>query len=187
MEWSPALQSRFRLAPTDPAYCHINDMEFVVIILQLAGIMAWIQEQSFSGLAPTVLIYSDNTSSVAWAAAAHAKSPRVHGLIQLYADMLEQSGIKPRTEYITTEHNHQADFLSRLTIPTTSSPLSLHYQVSCQYSEMTSFRIYHPSSTLLSLIAARMSCDAPPVASARLEKWGQFAAAGSVSSSSCLG
>jgi hypothetical protein len=139
-------------------------------------------------LAPIALFYTDNTSSASWAAAVYAKTPRLRGLIMLYADMLEMSGIKPCTAYISSADNHQADFLSRFTAhhDHLSHPPS-HHQVSRQYNTMISYQIFHPSSTLLSVIAARMYYGVQPDDTAHLKSWGHLEAAASTSSISSIG
>ena len=183
--WGPRFTRGFALASDHPDFRHINDMEFVVIIVQLAAIITRIRESNWSGLAPIVDIWSDNTSSSAWAAAVHARSPRLHGLVELYSQLLEGSGIKTRSEYISSSENHQADFISRLE-PSTS-PTALHLQISRQYTEMTSFQIFQPSSDFLQLIEAKMFSDAPPAHPGQLGKLGQFVDAASLSSNFWLG
>ena len=185
MGWGPRIVHGLKLPPSHKNFCHINDLEFVVIVLQLAATLVWIEENRWTGIAPLTLTWTDNTSSKAWASAVHARSPRLHGLVSLYADLLERGNFKPLTAYIASGDNHQADFLSRLD-PNLSPPL-LHSQISHQYTEMTSFKAFQPTSTLLRAIEARMFFDAPPAPLEPTTNLGQFAVGGSSSSNSWLG
>jgi hypothetical protein len=183
--WGPKITQGLHLPPAHPNFRHINDLEFIVIIMQLAATLVWIDDNQWTGIAPLILIWTDNTSSKAWAAAVHARSPRLHGLVSLYADLLERGNFKPQTAYIASADNHQADFLSRLD-PHLSPPL-LHSQISQQYIDMNSFKIFHPASALLHAIEARMFSDAPPAHLEPTTNLGRFAAGGSPSSNSWLG
>jgi hypothetical protein len=183
--WRPALCQHFTRTPQDDQFRHINDMEFIVIIVQLAGILTWMEVNQWHGVAPTTLFWSDNTSSAAWAAAAYARSPRLRGLVELYSELLERGRIKPRSAYLTSDANHQADFISRLV--STDSPPSHHQQISLRYNGMTSFQIFRPSFELLRLIEARTYSDALAVHPRPPSNLGQFVDVESVSSNSWLG
>jgi hypothetical protein len=178
--WGPRITRGFTLSPDHKDYRHINEMEFIVILVQLAAILTRMRDTTWTGLAPIAALWSDNTSSSAWAAAVHSRSPRMQGLVELYSQLLEDSGIKPRSDHISSKDNHQADFLSRLE-PSTS-PTFLHTQISRQYTEMTSFQIFLPSSDFLRQIEARMSSVAPPDRHGRPNHLGQFVGAASLSS-----
>jgi hypothetical protein len=183
--WGPRLSRGFTRSPDHKDYRHINDMEFVVIIVQLAAIMTRMRETNWAGLAPIAAMWSDNTSSSAWAAAVHARSPRLHGLVELYSQLLEESGILPRSDHISSSDNHQADFISRL--EPSNSPTVLHSQISRQYTEMTSFQIFLPASDFLKLIEARMFSDALQDHPVQLKQLGQFVDVGSLSSNIWIG
>ena len=183
--WGPRFTRGFSLSADHKDYRHINDMEFVVIIVQLAAIITRMRDTNWSGLAPIAAIWSDNTSSSAWAAAVHARSPRMHGLVELYSQLLEASGIKTRSDHISSSDNHQADFISRLE-PSTS-PSALHLQISRQYTEMTSFQIFLPASDFLQLIEAKMFSDAPRVPLDQIKRLGRFVDVASLSSNTWLG
>ena len=183
--WGPKITQGLRLPPAHGNYCHINDLEFIVIIMQLAATLAWMEDTRWTGIAPIISIWTDNTSSKAWASAAHARTPRLHGLVSLYADLLERGNLKPQTFYIASGDNHQADFLSRLD-PHLSPPL-LHSQISQQYTAMNFFTTFLPTSELLRAIEARMFSDAPQAHLEPTTNLGRFAAVGSLSSNSWLG
>ena len=183
--WGPRLSRGFTLSPDHKDYRHINDMEFVVIIVQLAAIITRMRETNWAGLAPIAAMWSDNTSSSAWAEAVHARSPRMHGLVELYSQLLEESGIKPRSDHISSTENHQADFISRL--EPSNSPTFLHAQISRQYTEMTFFQIFLPASDFLKLIEARMFSDALPDHPVQLKQLGRFVAVESLSSNIWIG
>jgi hypothetical protein len=124
--WSEKIQRCVRLPHTDPEYVHINCLEFIVIILQLAAVVVRLrtltpaQQRLFfpNGVPinPIFLSKTDNTTSRAWANKATAKSLVGLALIGVFAELLRTSDIGINCEHIAGILNEIADAISRPTI-----------------------------------------------------------------------
>jgi hypothetical protein len=79
VNWIPEICHRCKLSSTNPHYLHINCLEFVVVILQLAAATTSLEnladlpleilQQFPNGIpnVPTILMWTDNTPSKKWA------------------------------------------------------------------------------------------------------------------------
>ena len=135
--WGDRIQRATRLKPTDPEYVHINCLEFVVVILQVAAVIT-----AFDTLAPDVLrallksgrlpaepillAWCDNTSAEKWTTAVHAKSLKGQNLVRIYAEILRSTNLGINCEHISSTDNHGADCISR------PSSLSSHTRTTLQ-------------------------------------------------------
>jgi hypothetical protein len=74
VHWSQWIKHGCQLPPTDPGYIHINRLEFVVVLIQLAACILAL-ETDYAHLVygtmipeiPHLLIWTNNTASKSWA------------------------------------------------------------------------------------------------------------------------
>jgi hypothetical protein len=188
--WSPKVRHAVTaLKPSDPGYVHINSLEFVIVVLQLAAVvtrlrtLSPIQKQAFfpSGLPahPILLVRSDNTASVAWANKVTSKSLQGQALIAIYAEILRLSNIGLSSNHIEGVSNIRADDLSRPSSPDLS-PSDHHAQIFQKHALLKTWDYFHPSPELLQLLSFSL-CTGPSPDPPKLPKiWGRFAPAGSI-------
>ena len=154
--WSAELSLAIRSGKVD-----INCLEFVVVLLQLVGILERMRTLSpleratfFPNGVPAelvVLIWCDNVSAMQWAATLGSKSLAGQRLLGFLAELLRQHPVGLNSKYISTEENVLADFISRL------SPTDLsHSQRVAQMSQSTNFdrswSYFRPSPEILSVV-----------------------------------
>lgn len=188
MHWSEATK---RAIAADEI--HINLMEFVVVIVQLAASITLLEEKRLykplqgafpNGIAKLakLLIRTDNSPSQNWAHKVSAKSERGQQLVHIYAAMLERTSIAVSCTHISGTTNNLADFISR---PPTHlpSPAMRHQQIFEKAPKLASYRYFRPSPELLSSLASRLFNE-PWTATTTLPKQlGQFEAGDSITSS----
>ncbi|KAI2489086.1 hypothetical protein MHU86_25515 [Fragilaria crotonensis] len=172
---------------------HINLMEFVVVIVQLAATITLMEETGLykplqrtfpNGIAKLakLLIRTDNSPSQNWAHKVSAKSERGQQMVHLYAALLERTTIAVSCTHVSGATNLLADFLSR---PPTHlpSPALRHQQIFEKEPKLASYRYFRPSPELLSSLASRLFNE-QWIATTTLPKLlGQFEAGESITSS----
>ena len=172
---------------------HINIMEFVVVILQLAAVITLLEEQQFykplSNLFPNgipalakLLIRTDNSPSQNWAHKVSSKSERGQQMVHVYAALMHRTSIAISCNHIAGVNNDLADFLSR---PPTHlpSPAFRHQQIFEKEHKLKSYRYFRPHPKLLSLLASRLFTEQWTAITELPKLLGQFEAAGSITSS----
>jgi hypothetical protein len=167
---------------------HINVMEFVVVILQLAAVITITEEPNLysplHSVFPTgipalasLLIRTDNSPSQNWAHKVSAKSERGQLFVSIYADLLERTTLAVNCNHIAGVSNSLADFISRPP-PILPTPSQRHQQIFTKAPKLESYRYFLPSPELLSLLASRLSTEhwqeSPPLP----KSLGHFEAAG---------
>ena len=167
-------------------YIHINCLEFVILILQLATAITRLEDKSPTqqtlrdsfphGIPaiPTILMWTDNTPSKKWANKVSTASPKGQHLIRVYAKLLSQYNLGTNCDWIKGSENNDADAISR---PNPLLSDRKHCQQIFQQIPATqSCNYFRPDQELTSLLASRLLCDAwldQPVLPKRL---GQFKA-----------
>jgi hypothetical protein len=188
MHWSDTTKQA--IATND---IHINVMEFIVVIVQLAATITILEEkrlycqlhQTFpTGIAPLakLLIRTDNSPSQNWAHKVSAKSERGQQMVHIYAALLDRTTIAVACTHVPGATNTLADFISR---PPTNlpSPALRHQQIFEKEPKLASYRYFRPSQELLSNLASRLFNE-PWTATTTLPKQlGQFEAGDSITSS----
>lgn len=175
---------------------HINVMEFIVVLLQLAAVVTLAEEQDLykplcqafpSGIPKLakLLIRTDNSPSQNWAHKVSAKSERGQLFVGVYADLLERSTYAVHCNHIAGTSNTIADFISRP--PSHSIPIDVrHQQIFNMAPKLATYRFFRPSLELLSLLESRLFSEqwleSPPLP----KKLGQFEIAGSITLCSVL-
>jgi hypothetical protein len=172
---------------------HINVMEFVVVIIQLAAVITLVEEEqlyqplqiTFPDGIPALaklLIRTDNSPSQNWAHKVSSKSERGQQMVHVYAALLNRTSLAVSCNHIAGVNNDLADFLSR---PPTHlpSPASRHQQIFEKENKLKSYRYFRPNPKLLSLLASRLSNEQWTAITELPKQLGQFEAAGSITSS----
>ena len=146
---------------------HINVMEFIVVIIQLAAVVTLVEEPKLypplqhrfpTGipLMASLLIRTDNSPSRNWAHKVSAKSEKGQLFVSIYADLLEPTTLAVQCNHIAGIDNPLADFISRPPSPL-PSPQQRKQQIFTKAPRLASFRYFRPSPELLSLLASRLS------------------------------
>ena len=113
------------MSPRALGYVHINSLEFVVLIVQLAGIIARIEDLEATGgdplayfprglpAIPSWLGECDNTVSVSWENKATAKTHHGQGLVSVYSELRRRRMIHGSSNHLAGKDNDVADAISR--------------------------------------------------------------------------
>jgi hypothetical protein len=152
--WAPATRAAFL-----DGEIHINILEFIVVIIQLAASITRAEQTGnpfqMQQLAK-LLIRTDNSPSRNWAHKASAKSERGQLLVSIYADLLDRTTMTVDCDHIAGIDNSLADFLSRP--PLDSNPYSVRCeQIYQQEPRLKSYNYFRPTADFLSLLAFRLS------------------------------
>ena len=121
--WSAQIASGCKLQPSHPGYVHINALEFIVLLLQLAATVVRLrtltlsqQQRMFPSGVPRYPVWlgrSDNTVSISWESKATASSSHTQGLVDVYASLLRQSEVHSSSAHVEGVRNVCADDISR--------------------------------------------------------------------------
>jgi hypothetical protein len=173
---------------------HINMMEFVIVILQLAATIATVEEnpqntemsqKSRSGIPKLakLLIQTDNSPSQNWAHKVSSKSENGQQLVRLYAALLDRTTLAVHSNHIKGTTNDLADFLSRQTFHSHSTA-TRHLQIFEKEPKLASYRYFQPHPDLLFNLVSRLFNEPWTTTTTLPKQLGQFAAVGSTTSSS---
>ena len=106
--------------PSDPGYVHINSLEFIVVILQLAAIRTRMESPAwalyFPHGVPDIPVWlgeTDNTVSNSWATRVSAKGSQGQGLVAIYSELLRTTRLHTTTRHLAGKLNVVADDISR--------------------------------------------------------------------------
>jgi hypothetical protein len=194
VQWSPEVQRRTQLPKNHPESVHINNLEFVAAMLQLAAAVVRFGTPCPSQLAsafpngypsiPILKIRSDNTATECWTNRTSTASRAAQTLIRVYAELLRLTDVGCVTEWIAGTENTDADYLSRLDL---TLPLPLLFsQMSQKLPRLPSWDYFLPAPELISILESALLCDLspePPVLPSRL---GRFEATSSIFSNSSM-
>jgi hypothetical protein len=152
--WSAEVIRRTKLDAGHKHYIHINALEFVVVVLQLVGIMvaldsypsAQLRKYFPSGVPaePIADILCDNTSGQSWANRATSQSMSAQNLVKIFAELLAITRIGLTCSRISSKKNHIADYISRPPIVPISRP-DRQKQILRKYTYMKSWNFFQPS------------------------------------------
>jgi hypothetical protein len=155
--WSDRTRQLF-----DAGQVHINVLEFIIVLLQLAAAITrdrdGFQVTELHPIRPLhkLLIRSDNSPSCNWAHKVSAKSERGQLFVSMYADLLDQTYLTVDCSHIAGIDNNLADFISR----PPSVPIS--HQTRCQQifqaePRLRPYRFFRPHPKLISCLVSRLS------------------------------
>ncbi len=190
--WSPATMRGIKAASSSPGFVHINSLEFLVIILQLAAVhtrlttMGTAEEARFfprgRPAIPVWLGETDNSVSRSWENRASARSSSGQNLVGVYAELLRVAQVHTQCQHLAGELNVVADDISRadFSLPFSVCVLQLFQKQPC----LASLDYFLPSQELVQLLWSKLvsrpnlePCVLPRVL-------GRFVPAGSTISSS---
>ena len=151
--WSEKTQQQFVSGKI-----HINILEFIVVLLQLAAaIVKYETQPAETSMQPLskLLIRTDNSPSRNWAHKVSAKSERGQLFVSLYAHLIERTPLTIACDHIAGVDNNLADFISRP--PQTShSHATRCEQIFLQEPKLKSYSYFRPSAELLSCLESRL-------------------------------
>lgn len=150
---------------------HINILEFIVVLLQLAAAITRTElgSTSTNGRIPPLsklVIRSDNSPTCHWAHKVSAKSERGQLFVSMYANLIDRTNLTIECSHIAGSNNHLADFISR------PPPATISHHTRCQqiFHEEPRLQCYHffrPHPELLSCLESRLSTahwlESPPL------------------------
>jgi hypothetical protein len=120
IHWSARVRHGCQLRPSDPGYIHINCLEFIVVLIQLAAcIIALETGYAYSVHSDTLpkishlLIWTDNTASKSWASRVTTSSRSTQPLLGFLSGLLRRSTIGFDTGHTAGIVNDGPDFISR--------------------------------------------------------------------------
>jgi hypothetical protein len=187
LDLAPDIRACTQLSPKNPNFVHINELEFLVIILQVAMAIAYC-ETSNTGIPETPLlqIFSDNTTAISWTEKISSKSRKGQTLVRLYGELLKRFNIGITISHLPGNLNNTADLLSR---PTNNSPtllLSRLPQLTLQEPKLANWHFFLPDPALISLMGSALSSASSQTKTALPLSLGQFCPTDYSTSSSVL-
>jgi hypothetical protein len=172
--------------PSSPDYVHINALEFLVIILQLAAIKTRLDSATpldcatfFPSGHPDIPVWlgeTDNTVSKSWESRATARSSQGQGLVSVYAELLRNSLIHTQCQHLAGVLNTVADDISRNDFSLSSSDRLA--QLCLKHPLIGSLDYFLPSPELLQLLTWQLYSKRSLGPCALPKVLGQFVPAG---------
>lgn len=185
--WSLRTRQAVKFRPTAPGFVHINDLEFVTLILMLAAIhvrlttITTVQSHRFFPQGrpdiPVWLGLTDNMVSKSWESRATAKSARGQSLVGIYSSLLRATRVHTVCDHIPGEENIVADDISRNDF--TLSLSARFEQLFAKHPSLASLDYFLPSPELLQLLILRLFSSPSPVPCDLPTNLGRFVPAGS--------
>ena len=186
--WSPAMRRAIKLPTDHPEYVHINCLEFIIVILQLAAFTvrlrtlppATLQQIYPNGTPamPVLFCYTDNTSAKCWANRITTKSAKGQRLIATYAELLRTGNIGLNAEHIKGILNLIADEISRPThFDLTHAERA--EQIFRKHPSLRTYDYFLPSPELLQSLFSSLSTKPAQVLQNLPNNLGRFVPAGS--------
>ena len=165
--WSAYVRDALHLHHKHPRHLHINCLEFVIVILQLAAVITLFESPlspevlaNFPNGVPSIpnhLSLTDNMSSKAWANKVCTSSVRGQMMLSIYAALLCRTYIGFNCDHLPGIDNPIADMISR---PDESlSPAAWRQQIYHREKRTLSWSYFQPSPELLSLLFSRLSTE----------------------------
>ena len=174
---------------------HINVLEFMVLIIQLAAIITMLEDDPErvaialpNGL-PQIsqaLIRCDNSPSVNWAHKVSSKSERGQQFVGVLAELLDRTTMGVDTNHIAGIKNVTADMISRPdahVTPDSLDPLTRRQQIFDHTPTLRSYRFFRPSRELCLLLESRMYTERWQGNPSLPERLGRFEVGSSITSS----
>ena len=187
LSWSPQTIRGIRdVSPSAPGYVHINSLEFIVVILQLAAIktrLGTITLEDILTMFPTGLPAipvwygeTDNSVSKSWENKATAKTSQGQGLVSIYAELLRSTNVHTMCDHLAGILNIIADDISR-------NDFSLGSVARCtqlfrKHPSLGSLDYFQPSPEFLQLLSSQLYCKHMQVPCVLPKVLGQFVPAG---------
>lgn len=174
LDWPDPIVARTKLQSKDPNYLHINVLEHLAILVGfIMAVSAWKLDPF--GPHPSFLILTDNTTAEAWIKKLSVgKNPYSRAIAKLFLRvMMDHPLCGLAADYIPGVENELADFLSRLRKNNTLTAISLPAALQKAFPQAATYRRFHPTSELLTLLWSALSGRYPSL-SAPLPPLGDF-------------
>jgi hypothetical protein len=165
VHWTERVKRGCKLLPSDPEFIHINCLEFVVVLLQLAASIVALEsgyaQRIYGGAIPEIphlLVWTDNTASKSWANRVTTSARKAQPLLGILSNLLRRSNIGFETEHIAGLSNDGPDFISR---PALANGLALSHfarsqQIIANDKRLTSWAFFRPSHEFTSLLESML-------------------------------
>ena len=163
--WSPTVvQGLTRLKSKNPGYVHINAMEYVVLILQHAAVVARLEQATdsqlqrwFPGGKPDIpywLADIDNMVSKCWDHDMSARGKAGQSLLGVSSELKRQFRLRAESQHLEGKRNVVADDISRVDF---SLPVSTRFpQLFAKHPSLATWDYFLPSQPLLQLLYSRL-------------------------------
>ena len=181
--WSQKTQQQFVAGKI-----HINILEFIVVLLQLAAAIVKYEDHSAkTTMQPMskLLIRTDSSPSRNWAHKVSAKSERGQLFVSLYAHLIERTPLTIACDHIAGVDNNLADFISRPPL-TSYSHADCCEQIFLQEPKLKFYSYFRPSAELLSCLESRLFTEQWQVNLPLPRSLGRFETANCITSCSVI-
>ena len=169
LPWPDWIITKLRQQKKNSNYFHINEAEFVILLLQFAATIQFQRDNMSSTKHPCglpdyslLLLHSDNVSAKKWINKSSAYSDIAANLLEIHGVLLQHTTLHPTSQHVAGENNDRADFLSRphCLVPNNTHLISFPtIQLFQKLPYLNTYRTYHPSPELVSLITSALSCN----------------------------
>jgi hypothetical protein len=193
--WDSAVFAGAKLKPTQPGFVHINSLEFIIVILQLAAVITRLEHLPphlhRAGLAagsptlPILLTFTDNTASKSWAQRAASSSATAQGLLFIYCELLCCYNIRQDCEHIAGVDNGLADDISRPANPPPSAPFRA-VKLLNKHPFMKTWDVFQPNPKLMRMLTSQLFTAPSRVPRKLPRPLGQFVPTASIISSTAI-
>ena len=164
VKWSKRVTDGCLLKAHQPGYIHINALEFIVVILQLAAIVVRMEsltpEQAarfFPNGVPRYLVWlgwTDNMVSRSWESRATSSSLQGQALLAVYSELLRMAQVNTICKHVPGDRNVCADDISRNDFSLSFS--SRLAKLTVNHSALSSLEYFLPSPDLLQLLSSQL-------------------------------
>jgi hypothetical protein len=171
--WTERVRWGCKLPPSDPDFIHINALEFVVVLIQLAACVTALETDYAKSICsdtlpqiPHLWAWTDNESSKSWANRLTTASPKAQPLLGILSRLLQRNNIGFELGHIAGASNDGPDWISRSDLA--PSPALTHFHRSQQIimndERLKSWAFFRPTPSFLSLLGSALFCGrwAPP-------------------------
>jgi hypothetical protein len=195
--WDKTTRLRASASVKDPTRLQINCLEFVVVLLQLAAVIVWMETMPrdiilkvFPSGLPALPIMDtgcDNCVSEGWTNKCWTRSHEGQLLLVIYSSIIQAWRVKQEVYHVPGMDNDAADHISRPycaspSDPILSDPILLQQQMFQRHSFLKSYMSFQPSAELLQRISSALYCNSRLEVQKPPKTLGQFVPAGSTTS-----
>jgi hypothetical protein len=165
VQWTDRVQRGCKLKSTDPGYIHINMLEYVVVLIQLAASIVALEtgyaKKMLGATLPTIphlLVWTDNKVSKSWSNRVTSTSQSAQPLLGIQSALLQRSNIGFGSDHVAGEDNDGPDFISRP--GRAPKPALTHFDRSLQIitndKRLKSWHYFRPSVEFTSLVESML-------------------------------
>ena len=163
--WSPRVVKGTKLPTTHANFVHINALEFIVLLVELAAVIQWFRDATDEDhrrcfpegipYMPLVHALADNTTALGWLAKATTNSDQGQRLLGVYAALLRLEEVGINGDHLAGKLNGQADDISRPS-DISLSPNVLAQQLCRTYPMLRTWQRFLPSPEFRQLLTSRL-------------------------------